>query len=337
MSLTGAPVNYRSFLGVALEATAGTPVKSLYELDFVSETIKGVSTPIRRKSINRKRSVKGAVMGAYSAEGDINLEVTPDKVSTLFYAALTGITNSGTAAPYTHSFKPGTTLLPLTLQIQRANQIFIYPAQYVSKIVLKGIIDAIMEAQIGLKGAALEKIYDTEQSDAGITASALDPFVFYQGTVSLHGAATTDTNNWNVEIDTGLQLHKGLGAGRAANRAHPGDAVCKGSFDIVFDTIEEHRRFLGASSSSYPISPGNTLQTLDAQLLYTAGQYSLLVEMTKLYYEASGPNINGREGIVIQPLQFSSLYDGSPDADVTLTLINNETASAITTAGTAIP
>jgi hypothetical protein len=337
MPLTGDPVNFRSFMGIGIEAVAGTPIQALYELDFISESLRGQGEPIRRKCINRTRAVKGAVQGPYSAEGDINLEVTPDKVSTLFYAALTSLTTTGTTDPYVHVFKPGTTLKPLSVHIQRANQLFVYPGQYVSRITLRGVIDSILEATFGMQGNAKEKIYDTEQSDGAIAASALDPFVFWGATTSLHGSANTDTNNWEVSIDTGLTRAKGLGAGRAHNRAHPGDSVVTGSFDVVFDSIEAHRRWMGAASSAYPIAVADTLQTFALQLLWTqSASRKLQLDIPKAYYRTSGPAISGREGIVMQRCEFSALYNASDLADVVLTLTNGEANAAIITAATDI-
>lgn len=337
MSLTGDPTNYRSYLGIALEATAGTPAQALHEMDFISETLRGQGEPIRRKCINRKRSVKGAVQGPYSAEGDVNLEVTPDKFTTFLYAALTARTTSGSADPYTHVFKPGDSLLPLSVHIQRANQVFIYPGQYVNRLTFRGVIDAILEATVGLQGRAKEVVYDVEKSDASIAASAEDPFVFQQATTTLHGSASTDTNNWEVSIDTGLTRAKGLGAGRAHNRAHPGDSLVQGSFDVVFDTIEEHRRWLGAANSTYPIQVADTLQTFALRLLYTASAgRKLQIDIPKAYYKTSGPAVNGREGLVMQRCEFAGLYSASDGADVVITVTNGEAAAAITTQGQAV-
>lgn len=338
MALTGDPVNFRSFLGIGIEGTAGAAVKALYELDFISETLRGQGEPIRRRCINRTRSVKGAVMGGYSAEGDINLEVTPNMVSTLFYAALTSLATVGTTDPYTHTFKPSTSLKPVTVHIQRGNQVFVYPAQFVNRITFRGVIDAILEATFGMQGRALERVWDVEKSDAAIAASTEDPFVFWGATVALHSGATADTNNHDLTINTGLTRHKGLGSGRGHDRAHPGDSLVEGSFDLVFDTIEEHRRWMGAAASSYPIDVANTLQTLALQLKYTQSANRVLtIDVPKAYYKTSGPAVTGREGIVLQRVDWSSLYNTADLSDVVLTLKNGEANAAITTAGVAIP
>ncbi|MFN3652229.1 MAG: phage tail tube protein [Armatimonadota bacterium] len=331
------PVGHASFLGIGLENTAGTPVKSQVELDFISESLRGVGEPIRRRSINRTRAVKGAVMGPYRIEGDLNLEVTPDKITKLLYAALIGIATAGTIAPFTHTFKPGAGLKPLTAQLLRDDQYFVYPGLHVSRLTFRGVIDQILEATVGLAAKGKERIYNAEQSDVAIAASTLDPFVFHQGVVTLHGAANTDTNNWEISIDTGLQTPKGLGAGRAPNRAHAGDNVVTGSFDLVFDTVEAHRRWMGASSSAYPILVADTLQTFALQLKYTAGANAeLTIDIPKAYYTASEPSVQGRDGVIIQRCQFGSLYDVASLADVVLTVKNAEAAASITGLGTDI-
>src|ERR1041385_5866159 len=96
------PVNFLGFATVGLENTAGTPVKGQVELDLISETLRGQGEPIRSRAINRSRAVKKAVMGPYRAEGDLNMEVTPDKVTRLLYAALTSLDTAGSSDPSTH-------------------------------------------------------------------------------------------------------------------------------------------------------------------------------------------------------------------------------------------
>lgn len=329
----GNPSNFAAFCGIARENTAGIPVKSLHELDFISETLHGQGEPLRRRTINRKRAVKGAVQGGYSAEGDLNLEATPDKISQLLYAAFTNLNTTGSGEPYTHVFKPGNTLLPLSVQVKRQEQYFVYPGQYVNRLTWRGVVDAILEMTAGLQGRAKEKIYDAEQSDAGITASELDPFVFWGATCSLHGGASTDTNNWELSAQTGLTRHKGIGAGRAHNQAHPGDSQVTGSFDVVFDTIEEHRRWMGAAASTYPIDVANTLQTFAAQLKYVSGVYELQFDLPKAYYKASAPAVSGREGLIMQRCEFETLWDEDEDCDLKITLVNNEANSVVVATG----
>lgn len=332
------PSNYYGFCGVGLETTAGTPVRSQHELDLLSETLQGKGEPIRSSAINRTRAVKKAVQGPYRADGDLNVEVTPDKFTKLLYAMF-DLTTTGSAAPFTHVFKSGDVLRPLTVQVRRDDVYFVYPGQYVSRLVLRGVIDQILQATVSLAGRAKERLYNAEQSDAGITQSVLSPFAFIEATTTLHGAASTDTNNWEVNVDTGLITPKGLGAGRAPNRAHPGDSLVSGSFDVVFDTVEEHRRWMGAATSTYPINVADILQTFAIQLKYAkAGPpiEEFTIDITKAYYAASGPALTGREGVIMQPCQFKSLWDNT-DTDIKITIKSDETNTIITTLGTNIP
>lgn len=332
----GNPTSYASFLGIGLEGTPGTPVVSKYELDLVSETLHGVGEPIRSRAINRTRSVKKAVQGPYSAEGDLVVEWTPDMVTTLLYCAFAKAT-TGSSDPYTHVFTPGADLRSFTAQIKRDDVYFIYPGLYINRISIRAVIDQILEGTFNVQGRAKEVLYDVEKSDGAIAASSADPFVFLQGAVTLHGTPNTDTNNWDIQFGTGLQRNKGLGAGRAHNRAHEGDSTCTGSFDIVFDTVEAHRRWMGASASTYPILVGDAVQTAAAQLVYTASATrKLQIDIPKLYYTASEPAVRGREGLIIQRCQFASLYDAVTTGEFKITVINGEQGSAITTAPTAI-
>lgn len=333
----GEPTGVKSFISIGLEGTAATPVKGQVYLDAISENLLGKGEPIRSRALNQQPSATKAVQGQYRADGDINFEATPDKVTKILYAILTSLGSTGTVDPYTHVFKNAATLRPLTVQILRpTGQYFVYPGQYINRLTIRGVIDAIAEVTAGLAGRAKERIYDAEKSDVGIAYCTEDSFVFHQASTTLHGVASTDTNNWQIDIDTGLATPKGQGAGRAPNRAHSQERKVGFSFDVVFDTIEEHRRWMGAASSAYPINVADTLQTFAIQLLYTASANRILqIDLTKAYYRTSGMPVQGK-GVVTQRCEGETLWDPT-DTDIKITLKNGESNTVITTAGTDIP
>lgn len=473
------PIGALSHVGIALEATPGIPVKPLHQLDYVSESLHGKGGPIRSRAINGTRAVKKAVMGAYNADGDIQIEVTPDKVTTLLYAALSTLaTAAGT--PNVHQFKTGGILRPFTTQIYRpegaGGKYFVHPGCYISQIAFAAAIDEILMATFSLGSRSYERVYDTDQSDAAVTASALDPFVFHQGsvdisskagtgTVAASGTAVTgtgtlftteasvgdritiagqtrsitvigsatgltvdtafspavsagayytinraiagtgtisstgaavagvgtafttqlrpgdtiisasgqartvatitsdtvltvttafspdvttaaftvlnvpnlDTNNWNININTGLSFNKGIGAGRAPNRAYPGDSVVSGSFDLVFDDITQHQRWMGQASRSSGMTPGTAIQLFAVQLLFQASSTAILqIDLPRVYYTDSAPAVSGRDGVILQPLTFEALYDPTWQTDILITISNSESNASIITPGVAI-
>ena len=334
----GEAVAWRGFAGFGLEGTEGTGVKSVYKVDLLSESLQGQGEPIIVPIINQSRMDDKVVMGPYESAGDISVAVTPDIFTTLLYSTLTSLASAGTSAPYTHVFKTGSTLKALTAQIQRGDFYHVYPGLKVARLSFKAVVDAILQATISFGGRAKEKVYNSENSDAGVVYSSNDPFVFLQGALTLHGSSDVLTNDWDVNIDTGLLRNRAIGSGRAHNRAFAGRSRISGSFNRLFEDIEAHRRWMGASSSSYPISVGDAVQFAQAVLLFTASaSLTLQIDIPKLYYKASGPALENADGTVMQRCSFGAKKDSSSGSDIVVTVVNSEANAAITTNGTAIP
>jgi hypothetical protein len=409
------PIGALGSCGIAIEGGLGAAVKPLYQLDLISESLLGKGGPIRSRAITGSRTVKKAPMGAYRADGDLSLEVTPDKFTTLLYATLTGnasgaaggpvttgtagtgtITSTGTAVvgvgtafltelaigsyivatgggqtrivsaiadnthltvsvafspdvagvafttgPFTHVFRTGPDLKPLTVQMYRpqaTGQYFVYAGCKVERLSFRSVIDAILEATVSLASAYKETIYSADQSDSSVSISALEPFVFHQGTVNVGGAGNTDTNNWQVDIATGLSTPKGIGSGRYPNRATPGDSMISGSFDMVFDSITQHRKWMGATADTSPIALGTAKQAVSLSLTWNnaATANIMILAIGNAYFTSSEPPITGRDGVIIQRVGFEALYYSSDSSDVKITMVGPEPATLVTTSGSVI-
>jgi hypothetical protein len=326
------------------------PVKGQVELELQDGGgIAGDQGTIRVKSANRGRGTTKVVAGRYSAGGSLPFAVTPDKgTSKLFYCALANLTPSAlTQGQIPHVFKPandgaGPILRPFTWQEKFGDTWIVNANQYVTRLVLRGATDGLLTGSVDCVGAGpncLELAYDAEQSDAGIVASSLDPFVFWGSAVQLAGATTYETGNWEITHETGFALQYALGCGRAARRGTAGEAKTTGSFDMVFADDTEYKRWMGNARTARPYTPSNLLTPLTMQLKYVSGPHSLQVDLPAAYYTGpGGPKVEDKKnGAVTQRLTFETKWDLASAADIIITLINAELDAAITTVGTPIP
>lgn len=329
------PVGSCSFLGIGLEGSAGYPVLSQVEIPFTSESLEGKGEPIRSKAVHRIRSTRRAVMGAYAASGEIAFEVTPSRISKIIYAILSDLTTAGNG-PYSHTFTTGSGILPTTVQVGKASRFHIYPGCYPSALKLRAAIDEIVTGTLSVLSMASEIILDAEASDPAMAAGPDTPFVFYDGLVTVAGEQTTDTNNWEINIATGAQATAAVRRRRNPSRVFGGEALVTGSFEMLFSSAGEHKRWMGYAAPEFPLRITRNLVTFPASLVFlNAAGECLSIDLPKIYYSASGAPIEGRQGIV-QRLRFAALLDEAAASDVVVTLTNAETNASITAVGTEI-
>lgn len=244
-----------------------------------------------------------------------------------------------TIAPFTHTFKTGSTLLPYTIQAlypQATNRYVFFPGLYASALAMACNIGDALVATLSSMGIGQESIQASEQSDAGIAASVLNPFIFHEAAVTLAGGASLLTRNWNLNIATGLRLFHGIGDGRTPSKAHPGTSRITGTFEMLFDTITEKRKFLGATSDTMPITPGSTLNTLAIVLTFTVdANYVLTITIPAAYYKSVDTPLT-LESDNMATVAFGDIYDTSSSTDITIALKNRTAGSIITALGTNI-
>lgn len=191
------PIGALAQVGVSSEVYPGVAVAPVNLIDAISCNLSGKGTPIRSRAMNASRMAKKAVMGAYRADGDQEFEVTPDKVSSIFKAILSGYSVSGGSDPYTHVMKTGSSLGSLTVvkkMPQFNDQWFLFAGQYVNQLSFRADLDQILLATASLIGVNKEIITDSTAFDGAAAYSSEDPFVFHQGSVlAAANAAGTGT------------------------------------------------------------------------------------------------------------------------------------------------
>lgn len=337
------PTAALGFCGIGIEGTAGTAVKSQVELDLVSENMGGTGGGQPFRTINRSRSTTKVLMGPYDGGGEITVGVTADKFTKILSAWAGGTTTAGTAAPYTHTWKtPTGDPSTLTVQLLRpSGYYFVYPGCHVNTLNFRASADEpALQCTVGFMARAAEYIEDAEASDVAIAASTADPLSTLTGSVTVGGGSVATLADLDLTIDAALIGRRGIGQGRTINRVYPGFQVVRGTFTLAFESISEHRKWMGAASDSYPINIANVVRfsTLIFEFQDPANPTTrkLNIQVGQAFYESSEPRMESPDGIVTWRLSFNSKYYATDTSDVVLTMTNGETDADIDTAGTDI-
>lgn len=338
------PVGYNSRLGIGLENTAKTRVKNQILLDFVSENVVGKGEPNVSPAVTSGRFEKKVTHGPYDWSGPVNLEVTPDKITKLLYAAMGQVSTSGTVDPFTHTFKPAATIKPVTLHIYRPGpddagpaepSYFLYPGGYVDYLEFSQNEENHLALEAGFAGIGMEGIYDAAQEDVGIAYSSADPFTFSELQPSIAGTDIDITSNWKIRFANNLIRRRGSGSGRGMIRAYAGTMRVTGSLEMIFESVTQHRKFLGATANTSPIEVGTTIDLQALQLVWTKSANRVLTaKVSSGFFTVSAPAVKGRDDVIIQALDFRAIYNSGDAAPGYLTMKNGEASATISTLGT---
>lgn len=112
---------YQPYVGVGIEATAGTAVVASKYLPHVTCTIRGIQEVLMDEAVKGVREKNwGAIAGPRRGEGDLEIYVDAENAPYLLYAALGSIssgTASGESAVYEHTITRKASNPPKTLTI----------------------------------------------------------------------------------------------------------------------------------------------------------------------------------------------------------------------------
>jgi len=209
-------------IGLESSEAYGTAAEGAVQLEMLSESLGETHNTVESDAL------VGAVTTPYfniigkKVEGDLSLEVHPDNIGTLLYAALgveaavTDVVEAGVA--YTHTFTPvsgGTSLPSLTAIVDKKSDIFTYAGLKIDSLSLETDSSSLLTSSVSFIGQKEE----LSQSIAVLSNSALNPFDFntlqlYVGTAGSEAATlveyvTNFTFNYSNNLENDLFVADG--------------------------------------------------------------------------------------------------------------------------------
>src|SRR5687768_15727381 len=102
----------QGFLGVAIEAAAGTYLAPTKYVPIESEGLGWVQDTVWRRPIRQSADIIGAVPGNGRIEGDIGMEAFEDVVAMFLRCARTSVIKTGTTPNFTYVFTGSAVAVP---------------------------------------------------------------------------------------------------------------------------------------------------------------------------------------------------------------------------------
>lgn len=306
-----------------LETTYGEAVSATVQFETLSESLKQVNTNVESDALVGAVTVPYLSIIGKKVEGDISLEVHPDKIGLLMYAAL-GVeagTVTVTTDVYSHAFTAisgGTSLPSITVISDKKADIFTYTGVKVDTWTLETDPGSLVTSSVSFIGQ--QELLTG--SIAALSVSALQPFDFNDMKIYFGTAGTTaDTNivdAANLSFSYSNNLENDLYVADGNDFMSEIDYQRR---DITFD-IET---LYTAATNAYRESnykTGNKLSVLIELTHPTAiagsEYYKLSIDMLNCVITEAPNDITGPDRMRI-PLSFRALEVGTDEA-ITVTL-----------------
>lgn len=311
---------------IGLEGTYGTAATTDVQLEYLSESLGQQNTAVESDAL------VGAVTTPYynvvgtKVEGDVSLQLHPDKIGELLYAAL-GVEGDATSegvSSYSHAFTPvkgGTSLPSVTAIVDKKADIFTYTGLKIDTLTIETDPGSLVTSTISLIGQ--QELLTG--SLAALVASTLNPYDFndmkiYFGTAGAEAATNIDeavsfSFNYSNNLENDLYVADGNLYMTEIDYQRR---------DITFD-IET---LYNTTTNTYRENNFKTGDKMSVKIEFThpsevdtGENYKLIIDMRNVVVVEAPNDISGPERLRI-PYSFRALEVGS-DAAVTITVIDD--------------
>lgn len=321
-------------LQIGLETTYGTEVTPSVQLEFLSESLHQVNTSVESEAL------VGAVTTPYfnvvgkKVEGDCSIEVHPDKIGEILYAAL-GVEAEPTVVDtgvYSHAFTAvsgGTSLPSITAVVDKKADVFTYTGLKVDSFSLETDPGSLLTSTVSFVGQK-ELLTGEIQS---LSVSTINPWDFNHMKVYFGTAGSVATTNIDEATSFSFNYSNNL-----ENDLYVADGtqymteIDYQKRDITFD-IET---LYNTSTNAYRENNYKTGDKLSVRVEFThdaeivAGfPYKLTIDILNAVITEAPNDISGPERLRI-PLSFRALEVGSDEA-ITITLVDDNPSASDST------
>lgn len=313
----GAKLTALSYLGLAVEATLGTPVASTGFIPVLS--FKPQDNP-KYVADQGRRGLPFDMFGQYLSVNSSEYEIDGDFYPTSGGNLLAGIFGqdavTGTSSPYTHAFSTVMTPPSYTLGDYYVAGYRQFPGSRVTKLDLKFTPDAGLTYSASLLGFA-----STTATAPGTQTFGTNPyFLGWEAALTLAGSSNNRLRSFGLT----LQRAKSEVLFSAANSQNP--------YDIFLGPLEAtwSLSFYMQDDTEYALALTQATKDVKVVITQPGTNYSLTFESSAVQF--TKPTIDRSGEYVLVSLSGTAVYNATDSSIVKATLVNGLSTAYSTTA-----
>lgn len=285
---------------------SGTPTINKF-IPFLSESLALERNVVMTDSIRGGTARSIWREGAERTGGDLNVEVQPVGMYTLFKHALGRVATAGPSGAgdhYVHDIYPSGALPDgLRLEIGRtgvAGGTFTYRGCKVNQMVLNCSVGEPLTATFSFLGKD-ESTSPTNPTAA--TVSGLNPLTFDEGVITVDGNSQ-DVAGFSLTINNNLTEDKGaLGSRYRVAIPRTGFRDVTGSLNLEFDNLDMYTKYTGGTETALK------LKFTSDDLIGAGSQAHILeIDCPRIVFTGTTPVVGGPD-LIYYDMPFVALYD----------------------------
>jgi len=271
---------------------------------------------IDNPELRGNRNPAAPVRGNVSVQGSFQAPLKLNAVGWLLKHGIGDAATTGTAAPYTHTFKVGfsdgsagdmETGLTIEHGYTDIGQYHYFTGCRVNSLGFTGSSEGVAIVDVGVIGQDFNQ--DTDSLDASPTTYTDTAIDHFAATIDEGGSSSAIVTDVTLTLSNNLDPQYVIGSAGQIGDLPEGGATVNGSLTALFqnDTL---------------LGKGRNHTESELTLTWTSGSYSLALHVPELVYEPSSPAVSGPGGVKIT-MNFRGYYANDADATaLKATLIN---------------
>ena len=182
-----------------------------------------------------------ALYGQEKDAGSIGAPLFPTNgVELLVYAIGSDTVTGGSPGPYTHTILQTNTLPSVTVEKNLGNfQSIQFAGARVSKVSIKG---AATDTEAQVTYDMIAQSWAILNSPSAVVLVNENPFVFAEFTLTWNGNQVSEATNFTIDIDNGVKPSYAFNGSHEAQFITPEHIHVNGSFDVVWDSLNDAQR-----------------------------------------------------------------------------------------------
>jgi len=286
---------------------SGTPTIDKF-VPFLSESLQLERNVIMTDAIRGATARSIWREGAERIGGDLNVEVQPVGMYTLFKHALGRAVTAGPSGAgdhYAHDIYPSGTLPEgLRLEIGRTGVSggkFTYRGCKINQVALNCSVGDPLTATFSFLGK--DETADQTAPTTATSISGLNPLTFDEGEITVDGTSQ-EVSGFSLTINNNLIEDKGaLGTRYRVAIPRSGFRDVTGSLNLEFDNLDMYRRYTGGTETALKLK-------FTADDLIGAGTqaHELEIDCPRIIFTGTTPVVGGPE-LIYFDMPFVALYD----------------------------
>lgn len=223
---------WEAVIGLAQEPVAGTPVAPTVYIPAITANPSLTNELTPREVVRRQKGLAQSGPGIVKVGGDFDFECNPGTLGTIFGLAFGVDTVSGTAAPYTHTFKLASPLNTFTLSVDYyKGSIHQFVNCKIEQLTLSSKSKEVLTAKATIVG-----INDIPSSGSlsPTFPSPEMPFVFENITTATINGVTLRATDFNFQLKNNITPAYYTGSGRTAGALNETASIVTGSMTVEY-------------------------------------------------------------------------------------------------------